>query len=130
MLLTHFATDDFEVVRKELGIEGWADLSPKVFFPDFEAKATERPAGTPWGRWIWRDSRTYEDGWGVVYRVGEGDWYEERVSGPLENCETVDDVLAYDFPTVEQIRDPEDYAQRVDVMKRSNLFVGAGIPNP
>ncbi len=129
-LLDYYQTDDFGVVLQELGIEGWSSLGPWIEFPEFEKKATARPGNASWGKGIWKDDRTYEDAWGVVYRLGEGDWYEERVSGPLESAESVADIVAYDFPAVDQVREPEDYAENVQQRKKEGLFVSAGIPNP
>ncbi len=130
MLLDYYKTDDFEHVLKELGIEGWYKLGPWIEFPDFEKIATERPGGGAWRPGIWKDARTYEDEWGVVYKLGDGDWYEERVSGPLESAERVEEILDFDFPTVDQVREPEGYAERIAEKKKQELFVSAGIPNP
>ncbi len=129
-LLAYYHTTDWSMVLRELGIEGWASLSPKIVFPDFEKRATERPGGRKGPRAIWLDERTYQDAWGVRHRFGEGDWYEEWVGGPLESAETVDDVRAYPFPGPDRIREPPDYAQRVAELKRRGLFVSADIPNP
>ncbi|MDP6702577.1 MAG: hypothetical protein QGH25_23185, partial [Candidatus Latescibacteria bacterium] len=70
MLKAHYGTEDWSQVLRELGVEGWANLSPRLEFPDFEARATERP-GDGWGpRAVWLDERTYENGWGVRHRIG------------------------------------------------------------
>lgn len=129
-LRAHYKTEDDAAIRKELGIEGWSNAGPSISFPEFEAKATERPGGKPWKKAIWLDDRTYEDAWGVRHRLGDGDWYEEWVTGPLVDARNVDDVLAYPFPTTKQIVDPENYPQKVIDLKNDNLFVSAGIPNP
>jgi uroporphyrinogen decarboxylase len=114
----------------ELGIEGWAGCGPRLEFPDFEAQAVERPGPEPGRRAIWFDERTYEDEWGVRHRVGEGGWYEEWVSGPLSEAQTAEDIERYPLPTVDQIRDPENYAEQVAQLKAQDLFVSSGISNP
>jgi len=129
-LLAYYKADDWGDVLKELGIEGWAGLGPGLRFPEFEAKATERPGSQGGRRAIWLDERTYEDAWGIRHRIGEGGWYEEWVAGPLENAQTVQDIDLYPFPTSDQIREPENYAQRVRELKERELFVSAGISNP
>ncbi len=129
-LLAHYRTDDWSAVLRELGIEGWADCGVGLRFPEFEAKATVSQGAHSTMRAIWLDDRTYENGWGIRHRIGEGGWYEEWVAGPLQDARTVADVESYPWPTDEQIREPEDYAQRVQALKDQQLFVSAGISNP
>jgi len=130
MLLAHYRTDDWDTVLKELGIEGWAELSPGLRFPEYELRATDRTGSASGRRAVWLDERTYEDAWGVRHRIGEGGWYEEWVGGPLEEARTVEDVEAYSFPTADQIKEPENYAERVKKLKDEELFVSGGISNP
>ena len=130
MLKAHYRTDNWGDVLKELGIEGWAGLGPRIVFPDYDARATERPGPEPGRKAIWLDERTHENGWGVRRRIGEGGWYEEWVSGPLVDAKTVADVERCPMPGLDQIRDPHDYADRVAGMKADGLFVSGGIANP
>ena len=129
-LLAHYKTDDFMEVRQELGIEGWGGLGPHIEFPEYEARKTPRPGGRPGREAIWFDERNYEDPWGVRHRMGEGDWYEEWVGGPLERANTVADVEAYAFPAADQVVSPDNYAEEVQKLKDRDLFVRAGISNP
>jgi len=129
-LLHEYETDDWSVVLADLGIEGWVDLQPSLAFPRFEERAVERPGGRPGRRAFWLDERTYEDGWGIRHRMGEGDWYEEWVAGPLQHAQTPADLDAYEFPSVADIREPEDYAAQVQALKQQGMFVRAGIDNP
>jgi uroporphyrinogen decarboxylase len=66
----------------------------------------------------------------VVERFGEGDWYSERVEGPLDAAQTPDDILRYAWPAVADIREPTNYAAQVSAMKEEGFFVSGGIPNP
>ena len=129
-LKKHYGTTDWEVVLGQLGVEGWAHLTPRLVFPEFDAKATPRPGGRKGAKAIWLDERTHENGWGVRHRLGEGDWYEEWVGGPLEKAETVEDILAYPFPTERQIVEPEAYRKRVAQLKQEQKFVIATFSNP
>ena len=129
-LLAHYKTDDWGDVLRELGIEGWADCGVGLRFPEFETKATRGEGAHGRRRAIWLDERTYEDAWGIRHRIGEGGWYEEWVRGPLQDAQTVGDVGRYPWPTAEHIREPENYAQRVQELKDRQLFVSAGISNP
>lgn len=129
-LLEYYKTENWEDVLKELGIEGWACLGPWLAFPEFEKKATARPGGLKGRKAIWLDERTYENEWGVRHRLGEGDWYEEWISGPLQHAETLDDIKKYRFPTVNDIVMPENYEKRVKELKKQGRFVESGIENP
>ena len=129
-LKAHYGTDDWEEVLEALGIVGWKDCGPWLEFPEYDAKKTERPGGRPGARAIWHDERTYEDAWGVVHRKGEGDWYEEWVSGPLCGAETPEDIARWAGTDQVRIVEPEDYAAKVQGFKDQGLFVKAGIANP
>ena len=130
MLKAHYRTDRWDDVLRELGIEGWAGCAPRLEFPDYEARTTERPGPEPGQRAVWLDARTYEDAWGVRHRIGEGGWYQEWVDGPLTGAQTVADIERCPLPGVDQIRDPEDYAARVAQLKAEELFVSGGLSNP
>lgn len=129
-LKEHYRTDNWADVLQELGIEGWGGLTPRIARPDYEARAELRPGPLPGRPVVWLDDRTYEDPWGIKYRIGEGGWYTEWMSGPLENAQSVADIEAYPWPTVDDIVEPEDYAGKVAEMKRQQLFVAAGVGNP
>jgi uroporphyrinogen decarboxylase len=129
-LKEHYHTDDWDCVLAQLGIEGWAGLAPWLDFPGFRERATLRPGPLPGTPVVWLDERTYEDEWGVRYRLGEGGWYEEWVGGPLVDAETVADIERAALPTTAQIREPEDYAGQVAALKARELFVTGGIANP
>jgi len=130
MLKAHYGTEHWGDVLHELGIEGWGGLGPRIEFPDYEQRTSERPGPEPGNRAIWLDDRTHEDGWGVRHRIGEGGWYEEWVGGPLVDAKSVADVEACPMPGLDQIVDPDDYAGRVAQMKSDDLFVSGGIANP
>ena len=129
-LKEHLGTDSWQEVLRFLGIEGWASLSPRLRFPQFELRATLGPGPLPGRPVVWLDERTYEDEWGVRRRLGEGGWYEQRISGPLENAQSLADVEAYPWPSPGQIEEPPEYAARVRELQQEGRFVSAGIPNP
>ncbi len=129
-LKEHYATSDFDDVLADLGIEGWESLGVRIVNPEFERKATERPAQVPWHRAIWLDQWRYTDSWGVKFKLGESEWYEERLEGPLDHAESLEEVTAYRFPDLSQIAEPEDYAQQVADLKAQHKVVTASISNP
>jgi len=129
-LKEHYATDSWDEVLAELGVEGWAGCGVGLSFPEYEARVTDRPGSEPGARAVWLDDRTHEDGWGVRHRLGEGGWYEEWVDGPLTQAQSVRDIEECPLPGVESIAEPEDYARRVADLKAQELFVRAGIANP
>ena len=130
MLEMHFHTDDWSRVEEELGMDGWVDLSPTVHIADFENQATLRPNGSSGPRAVWLDQQSYEDSWGIRWRLGADDRYRQWLGGPLQEAVTVDDILRYPFPTGEQVRECEDYAQRVTDLKHEGRYVIGEIDNP
>mgnify|MGYP005632715377 FL=1 len=130
MLKEHYGTDDWDVVLAELGVEGWAGCGIGLQFPEWEARCTSRPGTTDGQRAVWIDADTHEDGWGVRHRIGAGGWYEEWIDGPLVRAETVADIEACPLPTIDNIHEPDDYAERVAALKADEQFVSGGIPNP
>lgn len=129
-LKKHFRAAAWSIVLGELGIEGWAELSPHLVFPEYERRTRSRP-GHPQSRSLaWIDEDTYEDAWGTRFRMGDSDRYQRWLGGPLETVETVDDLKAYSFPSPDTVVDPDDYASRVAQLKQEGQFVSAGIENP
>jgi uroporphyrinogen decarboxylase len=129
-LKEHYQTENWEDVLQELGVEGWASCGIGLQFPDFDSRATVQPGVGGPKKAIWIDDRTYEDAWGVKHRIGEGGWYEEWLDGPLTRATTVEEVIACPLPRVEDITEPDDYADRVAQLKAKDLFVRGGISNP
>ncbi|MFC1479080.1 uroporphyrinogen decarboxylase family protein [Planctomycetota bacterium] len=129
-LKDHYKTDDWVEVLQELGVEGWAGCRLKLLFPEFDKKATDRPGDKPWDKGIWTDERTYQDAWGVTHRLGDGDWYEQWIDGPLTTAQGPEDVEKANLPSPEQINEPEDYAEQIESLKSQNRFVRGGVPNP
>lgn len=129
-LKKHFQTDVWEDVLRELGVEGWASLSPGVRFAEYEKRAQPRPGHPNSMRGAWMDEHTYEDPWGVRFRRSEDDRYQRFLSGPLEKVESVDDMAGYRFPAPDDVVDPSDYAARVAQLQREGQFVSGGIENP
>jgi uroporphyrinogen decarboxylase len=129
-LMKYYRTENWDEVLQLLGIEGWVACSPYIRFPEYEKKATDRPGGKPWKKAIWLDERTYRDAWGVQHRLGEGDWYEEWITGPLVNASCIEDIEKCKLPEPKDIEEPENYAGQVENLKRNGHFVSGGIPNP
>jgi uroporphyrinogen decarboxylase len=129
-LKSHFHTEAWSRVEESLGVDGWVDLSPSLHNAHFDAQATPRPGRTDGLLAIWLDENTYEDAWGVQFRLGTDGRYRRWLHGPLENAKTVDEVLGYHFPTADCLREPEDYAGLVAAAKGQGKFVTAEIDNP
>ena len=129
-LKRHFQTDDWATVLEHLGIDGWTELAPSIHFAEFDAKAGPRPGHRAGDRAVWIDESTYEDGWGIRFRLGRSDRYQRWLSGPLQSAETSDDVLRYRFPSPDDVRQPPDYANQVAALKAEGRFVTGEIDNP
>jgi uroporphyrinogen decarboxylase len=129
-LKKHYHTDDWPVVLGKLGVEGWGDLTPHAQFPDYENRVRPRPGHPDSHSLAWIDEHTYEDAWGIRFRMGNNDRYQRWLSGPLEKVESVDDLASYQFPSLASVVDPDDYVNRVAQLKRDEEFVSGGIENP
>lgn len=139
-LKNHYRTDKWGDVLGELGITGWAGCGLGIDFgAEYRAKTEKRTYKGMTRTGVWRDERTYENGWGVTTRIGESGWYEEWVSGPLAGVEG-DDLRAV---AEARIPGPADvclpagcggdqtaYAAMIAGLKKQDLFVQGGIPNP
>ena len=129
-LKQHYQTDDWSVVLTELGIEGWADLSPQIVPPDGAEQLELQPGHASGNPAIWLDERTYEDVWGARFRLGDDGRYRQWLSGPLEHAETLDDVADYAMLREAKILEPKDYSQQVADLKQQELYVTADLENP
>jgi uroporphyrinogen decarboxylase len=138
-LKRHCRTTNWDDVLNELGICGWSHYGLSFAVPEFDARAETRTYKRMTRTGVWLDERTYRDAWGTVTRIGESGWYEEWVSGPLAGAGEPDLALAgkLDLPRPEHLVPPrecagslETYARRVAELKRRELFVTGGIPNP
>jgi len=131
-LKAHYATEDWNDVLRELGIEGWRSRTPRISFPGFNEEAEERSFHGMTRKGIWRDDRTYADGRGVVHRIGKSGWYEEWVDGPLvdadgEDLSVLDGVAMFHEAVVTE---PDDYTTAIQAAKDDGGFVEAGVANP
>lgn len=129
-LKKHYRTDDWADVLGELGIEGWAEISPGVRSPEYEKRLGPRPGHPDSPPGVWLDDDTHEDPWGIRFKMGEDGRYQQWLSGPLQDCETAEDVGRYRFPSPADVIDPVGYADRVASLKREGQFVSGGVDNP
>ena len=129
-LKRHYNTDDWSVVLGELGIEGWADLSPHLVPAASDGQIvpqTGHASGEP-AKWL--DERTYEDVWGARFRRGDDGRYREWLYGPLEGAQTAADVERFGIDRIVEICQPHDYAGQVAQLKKEEKFVFANVENP
>lgn len=129
-LKSHYATNEWSEVLAHLGIEGWAELSPDLLPTDLPTDDVPRPGHASGEAAVWIDDQTYEDVWGVRFRLGSDGRYRQFLSGPLENIESVDDLQGHAFLTAADIRRPHDYAGQVAKLKQSQRYVYANLENP
>lgn len=116
LLKAYFQTDDWLFVEKQLGMNGWANLSPSIDFPNVAASRSE-------------ESVTL-DPWGVCFRRGKDNRYQQWIDGPLVAARNGSDLLAYRFPSVKDVREPENYASRVRQLQNEGMYVFGEIENP
>ncbi len=108
MLMEHFKTDSGEVVLRKLGVDfRWLGLG--IIYPEFEKKINGKLSGvvpSAGGSYIFHDSKTFENEWGVVMRVGDDGKYEEWKDGPLVGKDTLKNWSPPGmlFPSVRELR--------------------------
>lgn len=129
-LKQHYETEDWSDVLAELGIEGWAELSPEIVSGDRAEQDSSLPGHASGQPAVWLDEHTYEDVWGARFRMGDDGRYRQWLSGPLEHAETLDDIASYAMLREAQILEPEDYPQQVADLKQQELFVTGDLENP
>ncbi|HSW46183.1 MAG TPA: uroporphyrinogen decarboxylase family protein [Phycisphaerae bacterium] len=125
-LKQYLGTEDIETV---LGVD-FAEVGIADRFPEFERK-TAPPRGGDWpgsaGRYIWHDERTYEDGWGIVQRVGQDGKLAQWIRGPLVEQ---DDLEAYTFPEAACLTEPAAIAGQVAALKAADRVVAGEVCMP
>ena len=129
-MMAHYGVDTLAEVHKILGTDGVAGVAIPIRFPEWEKKPkTAKPGDWPGGgvEFYWHDDRTFEAQWGVIQRVGRDEKYVEWIAGPLQE---LDDPDEYPFPTVEDLVEDPDLAQKVADYKDRGLFVNSGLMQP
>ena len=129
-LKRHYGTDDWSVVLAELGIDGWAELGPDLAPARLAGQDIPRPGHASGVAAVRLDERTYEDVWGVRFRLDTDGRYREWVSGPLGHAQTLRDLEQFQMLTTADIREPEHYVERVAQLKAEDRFVYANLENP
>lgn len=106
----------------------------QVDVPDrFEAfgKRAAEPRGGDWpgssGRYVWHDDRTFEDGWGVVQRVGRDGKLVQWISGPLAGAENLG---GYEFPPLEGLAPASELAGTILGLKARDKIVCGEVAMP
>jgi uroporphyrinogen decarboxylase len=125
-LQVHLNTDDVETA---LGVD-FARVEIGERIPEFERRA-EPPRGGDWPgsarRYIWRDARTFEDGWGVVHRIGDDGKLLQWLDGPFASQTDVD---AFAWPDESCLTPPAEIAPRVNELKSKDRVVLAEVVMP
>jgi len=122
-LREHFQTDSKETVLRKLGVDfRWLGVGER--YPDYEGRLNGRLEGDAPGAgraYIFHDTQTFEDEWGIVQRVGDDGKYLQWKGGPLVGKETLDgwSVPPVEYPPVDVIRkgleDAKEFATVTEV---------------
>jgi len=116
-------------VEDALGVD-FAEVAIHDRFPQFERRA-HPPRGGDWpgadGCYVWHDDRTFEDGWGVVRRVGEDGKLVQWITGPLVDRFEVD---ALDWNAADRLETPEQIAEHVARLKAADKVVTGEVVMP
>jgi uroporphyrinogen decarboxylase len=132
-LVERFRVSSFDDVLRRIGAELYADVELSIRFPGFDARANDILRGDcPFAgqAFVFRDERTFEDGWGIVRRVGSDGKYVQWVSGPLEGATTAAELDAYPFPRPEWICGGDELEANVREARRRGLVSRCFVENP
>lgn len=113
LLLSHFQTDSMDDVYRALGVDWWQSVDIKLTTPHLDGKRTKVLQGDMLGagrEYFFNEDGTYEDGWGVVFRVGSDGKYIEHVRGPFSD--DIDKLSSYEWPRVSEEND-------IDVLRKA-----------
>ena len=106
-LREHYQTDSQEKVFRRLGVDfRWIPVP--VTYPDFARRVNGRLEGDAPGageEYIFHDERTFEDPWGIVFRVGEDGKYLQWRNGPLHGEDSLRDWFppSVVYPSAEEV---------------------------
>ncbi len=129
-IMAHFGVAYFDDVLRNLGIEDYRDINFEISFPEFENRKNGSLEGDcPFAgkRYHFHDERTFEDGWGVVRRVGRDGKYVEWIYSPLAHVDDPDD---YEFPGIDRIVEDPALARTIEDHKAQGFLVRYIAPNP
>jgi hypothetical protein len=106
-LREHFQADSQEEVFRRLGVDfRWIPVP--ATFPDFARRVNGRLGGDApgaGGEYVFHDRRTFEDPWGIVFRVGEDEKYLQWRDGPLHGKDSLCDWAppSVVYPPIEEV---------------------------
>ncbi len=129
-LMAYYGVRSIAEVEEIMGSGGVRGVGVPIRFPEWEKKPkSAKPGDWPGGgvQYYWHDERTFEDQWGIIQRVGRDEKYVEWIAGPLQDLEDPDN---YSFPTVDDLVDAPDLAQRVQDYKAQGFLVSSGVTQP
>ena len=107
LLKEHFKVDSSEEVLRELDIDfRWVPVPAE--YPDFNKKVNGKLTGVAPGagrEYIFHDTQTFEDQWGIVQRVGNDGKYLEWKNGALLGKKNLDEwsVPNVVYPSIDTI---------------------------
>jgi hypothetical protein len=106
-LREYFQVDSQEDVYRRLGVDfRW--ISVPAAYPEFARRVNGRLEGDApgaGGAYIFHDARTFEDPWGIVFRVGEDGKYLQWKDGPLHGKDSLRgwSPPSVVYPSVEEV---------------------------
>ena len=119
LLLSHFKTDSMDDVYRALGVDWCQSIDIKLTTPHLEGKRTNVLQGDMPGadkEYYFNEDGTYEDGWGVVFRVGSDGKYVEHVRGPFND--DMEWLSTYEWPKVSEDNDIDTLRKQVKALKK------------
>lgn len=130
-LMEYLGLGSLEEVLDRFQVERYGGVGLRLSFPDWEARTDKYAKEGAWPgagtELVWHDEVTFEDHWGLVWRIGDEGKYLQHISSPLENAQDPDE---YDFPGPDRIVPDPELAQKVADQKARGLYVQTGVEQP
>ncbi len=142
-LAGYYGCASYREVLRLLGADAYAGMMFDVSFPGFQERAdrmlqTDAPGAGK--RYVFHDERTFEDGWGVVRRLGRDGKYLEWVTGPLVDADEPEELpvwdaldefsMHYQYGGVHEVGGTDDLASAFRALKEQDLVIKANITQP
>ena len=127
-LMDHFHVQSQADVCQALGVDWFRVADIAVHFPPYQEQklVTLQGESPSAGNWvILHQDGTFEDTWGVRWRVGENGKYDQHIQGPLKDARLDD----YELPTADRLGGVVQARKTVEPYKAEWFAIGT-VENP
>jgi uroporphyrinogen decarboxylase len=118
----HYGVETEREVEQILAADLNRSIGVRTDWSEYDARVNGEVSG-PFGSSgpaVVHDEVTFEDHWGVVERANDARTYLQWIDGPFSKT---DDLDAFDWPTEDRARLPDDAAETVERFKEQGYWV-------